>query len=142
MDWFSLFFLIPLILVPIVLLCGFAGCAQLAGLGETKEAVAPAAPSGLTGTATDMEEIKLSWNDNAGGHAIFSIERASPLIGFREIGLRLETNFTDNKQTDFVVKGLVEGLVEGTTYLYQVRAKVSLDAFGGDPCKAIRVTTF
>jgi hypothetical protein len=132
MEWFVLIFLVPLILVPIVLLCGFAGCGY-SGLG-TGVGPSVAAPSGLSATATGVDEIVLNWQNNTGGPTNFSIERApSASSSFPEIGQTALTTFTDKKQL---------GLVEGTTYLYRVRVKISSNPFGGVPCDVVTVTTF
>lgn len=117
MDWFILIFLVPLILVPIVLLCGFAGC----GLNLAGELVSPPPdPSNLEAKAGGTRLVKLSWKDNAGGKAKFQILRAEegstpPPIG-KETG-EGATSF-DNKFED-----LSEGTeTEGRTFVYRVRA--------------------
>jgi hypothetical protein len=120
MDWFLLVFLIPLILVPIVLLCGFAGCAQIAGLGEGVDP--PAAPSNLVAKAAGASRVSLSWKDNSGGTVNFVVERT--IIGpggsgsLSQVGGAITgTFFTDT------------GLAEGTTFLYQVKAVDSTGQF-------------
>jgi hypothetical protein len=119
MDWFLLVFLIPLILVPIVLLCGFAGCAQIADLGGSLPPP-PADPSDLVAKTSGTNRVNLSWRDNTGGTANFQVYRA--IIGPGAPGAlspvggeRTGTFFADN------------GLAEGTTFLYQVKA---VDSFG------------
>ena len=119
MDWFLLVFLIPLILVPIVLLCGFAGCAQIADLGGSLPPP-PADPSNLVAKTSGPSRVNLSWRDNTGGTANFQVYRT--IIGPGAPGAlspvggeRTGTFFRDT------------GLAEGTTYLYQVKA---VDSFG------------
>src|SRR3954453_5624699 len=113
MDWFLLLFLIPLIVVPVVLLCGFAGCAQLADLGGPSDP--PAAPSNLVAKTAGASRISLSWKDNSGGTVNFVVERTTigpggagslSQVGGEKTGIF----FTDT------------GLAEGTTFLYQVKA--------------------
>ena len=118
MNWFLLFLLIPLVLLPVVLLCGFAGCAQIADLGESTDP--PPAPSNLIAKTAGASRISLHWQDNSGGTANFVVERTtiapdgsgslSPVVP-ELIG----TFFVDT------------GLPEGTTFLYQVKAVGSSD---------------
>ena len=115
MEWFVLIFLVPLIVVPIVLLCGFAGCGIdtcATGGGPTPSL---AAPSALHAKATGVDTIELAWQNNTGSPTNFAIERGlsegSELHEIAQIGAN---TFTDNKQL---------GLVEGNTYFYQVRVK-------------------
>jgi hypothetical protein len=128
MEWFVLIFLVPLIVVPIVLLCGFAGCGidtRATGGGTTPSL---AAPSALHAKATGVDTIELAWQNNTGSPTNFAIERGlsegSELHEIAQIGAN---TFTDNKQL---------GLVEGNTYFYQVRVS------GGLPCAKVGATTF
>ena len=75
MNWFLLLFFIPLVLVPIVLLCGFAGCAQIADLGSTSDF--PPAPSNLIAKTAGASRISLIWTDNSGGTANFVVLRST-----------------------------------------------------------------
>ena len=120
MEWFILIFLLPLIVVPIVLLCGFAGC----GIDNVATKVFPP-PSNLVGTAVGEKRIDLTWQDNTGGGVDFSIERAPNGGSFFPIGdttsQPTKTVFTDQ---DPLIP-LIPRLLEGTTFLYQVRVKNS-----------------
>ena len=71
MEWILLVGLLPLIIVPIVLLCGFAGCGiDVVGSGV----VLP--PKNLTATAVGTDKINLSWTPDPGSAAPeFVIER-------------------------------------------------------------------
>ena len=130
MEWFVLIFLVPLILVPIVLLCGFAGC----GIDTLAPGSGPdhvAAPSNLSGTATGVDEIVLNWQNNTGGPTNFSVQGApNANSNYPDIGQTALNTFTH------------KGLVEGTTYHYRVRVEIPSNPFGGVPCDPIMVTTF
>ena len=72
----------------------------------------PAAPSGLTATAVDIDRIDLSWVDNSSDEDWFSIERSSGGSAFTEIGTvpADATTYLDS------------GLTASTTYTYKVAA--------------------
>lgn len=121
MDWFILIFLVPLILVPLVLLGGFAGCASIAfRAAPAPPAPPPPAPTNLVATAADTKLIKLSWTDKAGGEAKFSILRAEDGSTPSPIGketLKGATSYDDK------FEDLPPGTeTEGRTFLYRVRA--------------------
>ena len=116
MDWFFLFLLIPLVLVPAVLLFGFAGCADIADLGHGPgSSPSPAAPSHLVAKTAGASRISLHWRDNSGGTANFVVDRTTIApdgsSSLSQVGGELPgTFFIDT------------GLAEGTTFLYQVKA--------------------
>jgi hypothetical protein len=106
MDWFILLFLIPLILVPVVMLCGFAGCG-LDAVG-TGPALAPA--TDLVAKVTGTNSVDLTWKNPADpyGHT-FSIERCKPGEVFAPLASAGSAlSFTDSTAT------------EATTYVYRV----------------------
>jgi len=74
------------------------------------------APSGLTATAVSTSQINLSWTDNANNETSYKVERSPDgTTGWTEIAGSLAadaTSYSDN------------GLAEGTTYHYRVRASV------------------
>lgn len=142
MEWFVLIFLVPLVLMPIVLLCGFVGCGiddvATGGSGGGVEA-----PSDLHAKATGVDTIELRWQNNTGGPTNFEVERAaSATTNYSEIGQTGAITLTDNKQLEAVVKGQVPGLVEGTTYFYRVRVNISSNHDGGAPSDVAKTTTF
>jgi len=142
MDWFVLIFLVPLVVVPIVLLCGFAGC----GIDNVATGGGPApgveTPSNLHAKATGVDTIELRWQNNTGGATNFEVERAtSGTSNYSDIGQTGATTLTDNKQLAAVVNGLVDGLVEGRTYFYRVRVDIPSNHFGGAPCPEVKTTT-
>ena len=129
MDWLILLLLVPAIIVPIVLLCGFAGCAPLAQAcegdgdcpagtrcvdGACVEGVLagrrPSAPVDLGANAVSDSEIDLSWTNNELAVINFQVQRAEEDEDFAPISEPTGQTFQDT------------GLEEGTTYLYQVRA--------------------
>jgi hypothetical protein len=127
MDWLFLIFLVPLILVPIVLLCGFAGC----GLDVVGTGVFDAAPSNLNATAGGTDTINLSWKDNSVAASVFIVERGPPggsLVPIKT-GVKGVTS-VDNPPS------------EGTTYLYDVRATAGVGGVPTAPSNIVMVTTF
>lgn len=73
----------------------------------------PAAPTGLTGSASSIDAISISWTDNSADETGFKISRKTGAAGtYSEIGTTSAgvTTFSDS------------GLSEGTTYHYRVRA--------------------
>jgi hypothetical protein len=123
MDWLILIFLVPLALIPIVLLCGFAGC----GLDVVGSAVPLLSPSNLSGVADGTNKIILNWINNTAG-ANFIVERAPPGGSFAPINSNVPgTTFPDSTVT------------EGRTFLYQVRAFMS--GGGGAPTAPSNIAT-
>ena len=79
----------------------------------------PAAPSGLSATATSVSTIDLTWTDNSSDEGQFKIERSlTGTSGWSQIGTTVanDVTFTDT------------GLDCATAYYYRVRAS----NFGGD----------
>jgi hypothetical protein len=108
MDWLILLLLIPAIIVPIVLLCGFAGCTPF-----TEDTTKPAAPANLAAMAVPgtTDSIKLTWDDTSGGTAKFDVERTAP---------KAKDTLKDK------LSGFVDGgLDDGTDFSYDVKAIVA-----------------
>jgi hypothetical protein len=103
MDWVILILLVPAVLVPIVLLCGFVGCKSF----DEEIAAVPDPPLGLTATRVGLDQIDLAWLDKSGGTATFLIERD---------GTPLKT-VNGTKHED-------KGLDDGTTFHYAVKAVI------------------
>jgi hypothetical protein len=123
MDWFILLFLLPLILMPVVFLCGFAGC----GLDVVGKGPAASKPADLKAVATGPSQVGLTWKDAPGYQ--YSIERGKSGDPILPIGQTAPTtSFTDNTPT------------EATTYLYRVVQTVGGTSYqSSDPAS---VTTF
>lgn len=75
----------------------------------------PAAPSGLTASASSSSQIALAWTDNASNETAFSVERSVSGGAFTVVAT-LGANTTSYLDT---------GLAASTTYLYRVRASNS-----------------
>ena len=81
--------------------------------GFTPAGTAPAAPSGLTATATAYNKIKLQWNDNSNNETGFELYRSSSSTGnFAKVALTAAnaTSYTDS------------ALNASSTYYYKIRA--------------------
>lgn len=127
MNWFLLIVLVPLVLVPVVLLCGFAGCAEIAGISD--EPGTPPAPTLVTAKALGTTQVRVDWKSIAG--STFVVERALGSGSFLTVKSGVAPSAFDDDQTT--------GLVEGTTFRYRVRATQG----GGlsPPSSLVRVTT-
>lgn len=110
MDWLILIFLVPAIIVPIVLLWGFAGCKSF----DTADPDKTAAPTNLKATAKGTSLISLQWDDNAGGTAKFKVTRVEE--GSPAPPPKPYDNLPDKTFDDMA------DLKEGTTYFYTVQA--------------------
>src|SRR5713226_4224852 len=96
-DWLILLLLFPAILVPIVLLCGFAGCPPVAypcqgdidcptgtrcvdgscvAIDSPSAPSAPSVPEGLQAAAVSDSEIHLRWTNTEPAVTNFQVERA------------------------------------------------------------------
>ena len=117
MDWLILIFVVPLVLIPLVFLTGFAGCefhhGTVSGNGNGAQ---PAAPSDLVATPVSSSEIDLTWTDNATNTTAFRIDRsengATPVPIPASVSPGMQQAFADT------------GLNAATSYEYQVFAKV------------------
>jgi hypothetical protein len=73
LEWFILFVIVPAILVPVVLLCGFAGCGVT--LSITPE-ISVVPPTGLHATISEsLRGIVLVWKNNEPDAARFEVRR-------------------------------------------------------------------
>jgi len=73
----------------------------------------PNAPTLLPATAASFNQINLSWNDNSNGESGYSIERALAIGGPYAVVGTTGSNVSTYQD---------KGLLENTTYYYQVRA--------------------
>lgn len=111
MEWLILILLVPAVLVPVVLLLGFAGCNQILGLDQTVRN-----PPKLTVTPFDVNAISLSWTSGE-PNAKFNIERTKEMGG----PVLLPAEVTTSSFTDDGADLTPPGLDVGTTYFYRVR---------------------
>lgn len=136
MDWFILLLLIPIVVVPLVLLIGFAGCDLIFKLDRVDEPIP--VPTGLTATALGIRRIALSWIDNTTNSIGVTISRRKLISG--EV-----TTFSPaippgaRPPTTHIDEGLHGALEEATVYEYQVSVTVADDA--SDLSDAVTVTT-
>jgi len=120
MDWFVLIFLVPLILVPIVLLCGFSGCGELLPPDpDTPTTPKKTDPANFTkATANGTDKIDLAWQHTS-PTALFTVARTAPT-----------PKVLLQSKPDLVVTD--SGLDEGTDFFYTLTAQDGAD----DPSKA------
>ncbi len=110
-EWLILSLLVPAIVVPVVLLVGFAGCDIVYGLERPPVASINTA-EGTSGTA-----ITLTWTFDG-----------DPVTGFEFERMKLPERTRDtvtagsSKPYRYVDNDSGRGLVPGTTYLYRIRA--------------------
>lgn len=109
MEWIALFILAPLVLIPMVMLWGYAGC----GFSITLPA-GPSIPANLVVTATTPSSVSLSWTYDSGegeeNAVIFEIERRKEGETTPVSSASMSNDFTD------------VGLLYSTLYHYRVRA--------------------
>jgi hypothetical protein len=122
LDWLLLIALIPLILVPLVLLFGLAGC----GLFESAAKEVALEPSNFIAEGLSSNQIMLTWTDIEGGAATYTVDRA--VAG--GTSTMLKSGIASNSHPDS------QNLTEGTTYIYLVRTVVA----GKDDSKPLSAT--
>jgi hypothetical protein len=109
MDWFVLIFLVPLILVPIVLLCGFAGCDFPDVTFAPDAPTTTPTPANFTATANGTDKIDLEWQHTS-PTAKFTVTRTAPTLQVIAIDTP-KFSLTD------------PGLNDGTDFAYALTAK-------------------
>lgn len=119
MEWFILIFLVPLILVPIVLLCGFAGCTSFEASNDpvappaTPTPTKTTAPTNFTATANGTDKIDLAWQHTS-PTAKFTVRRTAP-----------DPKVLANDTPDHSLPDA--GLNDGTDVYYDLTAKDGMD---------------
>ncbi len=147
MEWFLLIVLVPLIVISIVLLYGFAGCTSFGAAPDppapptppiTPPAGPPAPPGNLRVTNVGETSITLAWDHASPATVEFVITRTGldlvPNANYAAIGQGIATTFTDG----VLAPGSV---VPGTVYSYTVRAKSSTDPTASPESNTVTVRT-
>jgi hypothetical protein len=113
-EWLTLLLLVPAVVVPVVLLVGFAGCDRVFGLQhvDTPPPV-PVVPVIVSAVGKSGTVITLTWV-YSGSAADFEFERMKLPERTRETLPAAASPHDDDKQG--------QGLEPGTDYLYRVRA--------------------
>jgi len=131
MDWYILMIGFPMIVIPIVLLCGYAGCAQIAGISDSNP---PPAPTSVTAKALGPTKVRLTWS--VAPYATFNVVRARDPGQFNPVDSVQGVAFEDDGRP---------GLIEGTTFRYQVTKTEDelIQGYEGTsgPSKQVKVTT-
>jgi hypothetical protein len=122
-EWLILLLLVPAIVVPVVLLVGFAGCDRVLGLQhvDTPPPV-PIVPVIVSAEGKSGTAITLTWT-YAGSAADFQFERMKLPERTRETFTAATSPHDDDNQG--------QGLEPGTDYLYRVQA-IGSDGEAGD----------
>ena len=124
MEWLILLLLVPAVVVPVVVLWGFAGCSF-----QPRASPPVLAPKNLHAGASD-QRIDLNWERGDPNTVSYKIDRAPDGGAFVTIAPNVtDTNFVDDN-----------GLMPNTTYFYQVRTIVAGPSLS-DPAEA-NATTF
>ena len=111
MELILLAVLLPLIIVPVVLLCGFAGCSTF---GTDPAPTAPDPALNLTATAIGTDQIRLTWQHNSPAGIQFRVGRQ-----------RADASWDDAHGTPTPVTSMeyVDKFLEsGKTYKYRILA--------------------
>jgi|GEM_PF-6437034 len=124
MEWVLLVVLVPAIVVPIVLLFGFAGCDLIFKL---KDPVTQ--PSNLGASADSRSAITLRWEFTGMESVHYEVRRKRSVDPTFEVVTPSSPDLTDKEFTD-------TGLEEGTSYDFQVVAIKS----DGDRSAPVEVT--
>jgi hypothetical protein len=128
MEWLTLCLLVPAVVVPVVLLWGFAGCDRVFGLIPPP----PAAPV-VTATPVAVGAIKVEWVDSTTEPLQFEVHRAKDGDPF-ELLATVDNAFAFVDPTDD--PGLAP-LEPGVTYNYEVVANFPDDPDNKSPASNV-----
>lgn len=134
MDWLILILVVPALVVPVVLLCGFAGCDIVFGLDRPPPRpplAPPTPPVAVTATAIDLDRILLTWEymDPPPESVTFQVRRTGGSSGLPQPPPTSEMTQED------------AGLEEGTAYFYQVKAIRDSDQVESELSDAVSAST-
>ena len=160
MDWLILILGVPAILIPLVLLFGFAGCTpaaeaciddsecpaglvcfQNACVSADTTSPPPSPPDSLTANARDDQSVSLTWTEADPAVTDFEIERI-PEAG--EPGERVVFAVQANLSPTGAASATdaSSDLQEGVTYIYRVRAVLGEQHSDFSPSEGISATVF
>ncbi|HSI63147.1 MAG TPA: fibronectin type III domain-containing protein [Candidatus Saccharimonadia bacterium] len=105
-EWLFLLLLVPVIVIPVVLLSGYAGCHLVFGLDEIR----PRTPTDVEAEGISVDSIRITWVNSQGFPSVFKIFRITP--GAEAEFETEETEFVDNLN-----------LSPNTEYTYEVLAR-------------------
>ena len=114
LEWLILAIVVPAVVVPVVLLAGFAGCDRVFGLHRLE----PPPPVITVSAATGLDTIALAWTFGYDFNG-FEIERTA-----------LPDETVDTIEVDSFSHADT-GLTPGTIYLYRIRARKANDEYTG-----------
>ena len=125
MEWFTLFLITPLLLVPAVLLWGYAGCGFSVPLSPSP----PNVPTNLMATTMSASSIFLSWShEDDASDVSFEIERyRGDALTPEAVPVTTSTTYTDG------------GLSPLQRYRYKVRAVRAMES--SEPSNEASATT-
>jgi len=153
MDWLILILGVPAILIPLVLLFGFAGCSSAASCANYSDCPAgtrcidgacfdatpgepdpppPSGPQNLVAVAIDDRSVSLTWINTDPAATDFRIERAPE--GGEFAAIPAPADLSPAGATD------ASGLLEGVTHIYRVRAL--LEGEVSEPSETASATVF
>ncbi len=153
MDWLILILGVPAILIPVVLLFGFAGCSLAASCANDLDCPAgtrcidgacfdatpgepdpppPSGPQNLVAVAIDDRSVSLTWINTDPAATDFRIERAPE--GGEFAAIPAPADLSPAGATD------ASGLLEGVTHIYRVRAL--LEGEVSEPSETASATVF
>jgi hypothetical protein len=128
-EWLLLVLVVPAVLVPLVLLGGFAGCSILYDPDNLPE-FRLASPTNFTARGVSVSAIALAWNDPNTVPVTFQIERTRQGESAPERTWSVSGTGDEDSPLD-----------EGTAYFYKVRAVRAGGGPPSDPAEA-SATTF
>jgi hypothetical protein len=112
MEWLILCLLVPAVVVPVVLLWGFAGCSFQPGVAPP-----PLTPQNLVATPISVSEISLTWDNPDPGPVQFEVHRAQDGTQFALLATVAGPPFVDPTNLPTPTP-----LGQGITFNYQVFA--------------------
>lgn len=126
-EWLILLVAVPVTVVPVVLLWGFAGCSSFS------DASPPEPPTNLKAQALSSNRIRLTWDYPLAGPTVFTITRVREGQALPDRIFPVTISGTPSVEDD-------QGLSEGTTYTYTVAT--GKDPSASTPSAPSLATTF